>query len=146
MRLLRLCTTLVALLSVFCAQAQTPKAVTADRIVAVVNDEAITANELRNRLTTVERQLRGQGTQLPPRNVLESQLLERMIMDRVQIQFAKETSTRIEDGQLDAALRRIADNNRLSQAEFKTALEKDGINWSKFRDDIREEMLISRLR
>ena len=146
MRLVRLCTLLVALLP--CAQvvAQTAKAVTADRIVAVVNDEAITANELHTRLNSVERQLRGQGTQLPPRNVLEAQLLERMIMDRVQLQFAKETSTRVDDAQLDAALRRIADNNRMSQPEFKTALEKDGINWVKFREDIREEILISRLR
>ena len=146
MRLIRLCMLLLTPLSALPALAQAPRAMSADRIVAVVNDEAITANELRARLTTVERQLRGQGTQLPPRNVLESQLLERLIMDRIQVQFAKETSTRIEDGQLDAALRRIAENNRLSLTEFRAALEKDGISWTKFRDEIREEMLIARLR
>jgi len=136
----------LALLPAVVAQAQTSKPVIADRIVAVVNDEAITANELRTRLATVERQLRGQGTQLPPRDVLETQLLERMIVDRIQIQFAKDTSTRVDDAQLDAALRRIAENNRLSLADFRAALEKDGINWVKFREEIREEILISRLR
>ena len=146
MRLLRLCSLLLALLPAILAQAQTAKAAIADRIVAVVNDEAITANELRTRLATVERQLRSQGTQLPPKNVLETQLLERMIIDRIQIQFAKETSTRVDDAQLDAALGRIAENNRLSQADFRAALEKDGINWAKFREEVREEILISRLR
>ncbi len=146
MRFRRLCFLLLALLPAVLAQAQTTKALTADRIVAVVNDEAITANELRTRLAMVERQLRSQGTQLPPRSVLETQMLERMIIDRIQIQFAKETSTRVDDVQLEAALHRIAEGNRLSQADFRAALEKDGINWARFREDVREEILISRLR
>ena len=123
-----------------------PKPIEADRIVAVVNDEAITLYELRSRLAAVERQLRTQGTSLPPRDVLEKQMLERMIVDRVQIQFAKETGTLIDDAQLDAALRRIADSNRLSFADFRAALEKDGVAWSKFREEIRDEMTIARLR
>lgn len=131
------------------AQAQTarpPQTIEADHIVAVVNDDAITLNELRERLAVAERQLRTQGTPLPPRNVLEKQLLERMIIDRIQLQFAKETSTRIDDIQLDTALRRIAEANKLSLSDFKAALEKDGINWAKFREEIRDEMTISRLR
>ena len=117
-----------------------------DRIVAVVNDEAITDFELRARLATVERQLRGQNVQLPPREVLERQLLERMIIDRVQLQFAKETGLRISDIELDAAMRRIAEGNRLSLQDFRAALEKDGIAWTKFREEIREEIVLSRLR
>lgn len=128
------------------ARAQTIKPVEADRIAAVVNNEAITANELRTRIASVERQLRSQGTSLPPRDVLEKQMLERMIIDRIQLQFAKETSTRVDDGQLDAALRRIAESNRMSLPEFKLALEKDGIEWARFREEIREEMTISRIR
>ncbi len=123
-----------------------PRLIEADRIIAVVNDEAITLHELRARLSVVERQLRTQGTPLPPREVLEKQLLERMIVDRAQIQFAKETGTQVDDAQLDAALRRIADSNRLSLADFRAALEKDGIAWTKFREEIRDEMTISRLR
>ena len=130
------------------AQAQTRRAqpIEVDRIVAVVNDEAITAFELRARLATVERQLRGQNVQLPPREILERQLLERMITDRVQLQFAKETGLRISDIELDAALRRIADGNRVSLQDFRAALEKDGIPWTKFREEIRDEIVLSRLR
>jgi len=138
-----------ALLFAAAAQAQTarpPQPIEADHIVAVVNDDAITQNELSARLSVAERQLRAQGTPLPPRNVLEKQLLERMIVDRIQLQYAKETSTRVDDVQLDAALRRIADANKLSLSGFRAALEKDGIAWVKFREEIRDEMTISRLR
>ncbi|MDP2811315.1 MAG: peptidylprolyl isomerase [Rhodocyclaceae bacterium] len=117
-----------------------------DRIVAVVNSEALTLFELRVRLATVERQLRSRNVQLPPRDVLEPQLLERMIVDRLQLQFAKETGMQISDGELDAALRRVAEGNRLSLQDFQAALARDGIAWVKFREEIREEMLVSRLR
>jgi len=117
-----------------------------DRVIAVVNDEAITQYELRDRMTTVERQLRQRGTPLPPRDVLEKQLLERLIVDRVQIQFAKEVGLRIPDNELDEALRRIAENNRMSLADFRNALQQDGIDWRRFREEIRAEMTIARLR
>ena len=131
------------------AQAQTAKPdepILADRIVAVVNDEAITLNELNARLTSVERQLRTQGTPLPPHQVLEKQVLERMIMDDIQLQYAKETSTHVDDDQLDAALQRIATANHLALPEFRAALQKDGVTWAKFREEIRDEMIISKLR
>lgn len=128
------------------AQTRRPQPVEVDRIVAVVNDEAITAFELRGRLAKVERQLRGQNVQLPPREILERQMLERMITDRVQLQFAGETGLRISDIELDASMRRIAEGNRLSLQDFRAALEKDGIAWNKFREEVREEILLSRLR
>jgi peptidyl-prolyl cis-trans isomerase SurA len=144
---LALASLLVSLLFVS-AHGQTRRAlpVEIDRIVAVVNEEAITAFELRARLATVERQLRGQNVQLPPRDVLEKQLLERMITDRVQLQFARETGLRISDIELDASIRRIAEGNRLSLQDFRATLEKDGIAWTKFREEIREEIILSRLR
>ena len=145
-RLLLLCLLSVLLLAPARAQTRRPNPVEVDRIVAVVNDEAITAFELRARLLKVENQLRAQNVQLPPRDILERQVLERMIVDRVQIQFAKETGLRISDIELDAAMRRIAEGNRLSLQEFRVALEKDGISWSKFREEIREEIVLSRLR
>lgn len=142
---------LLCLLSNLCvattfAQARRALPIEVDRIIAVVNDEAITAFELRARLATVERQLRGQNVQLPSRDVIEKQLLERMITDRVQLQFAKETGLRISDIELDGAIRRIAEGNRLSLQEFRAALERDGIPWTKFREEIREEIVLSRLR
>jgi peptidyl-prolyl cis-trans isomerase SurA len=138
---------LLALLPV-CAAAQTPKSrtVDADRIVAVVNSEAITLHELRGRLALVERQLRSQNVQLPPRDVFEKQLLERMIIDLAQLQFATENGIKVADGEVDGALRRIAESNRMSVADFRVALERDGIDWRKFREDIRQEITISRLR
>jgi peptidyl-prolyl cis-trans isomerase SurA len=125
-------------------QAQQPAF--ADRIVAVVNDEVITLGELQVRLAQVERQLRQQRTPLPPRDVLERQMLERMIADKVQIQFAREAGVKVDDVQLDRALTRIAENNRMGLAEFRAAIEKDGIAWPKFREEIRNEMLIARIR
>ena len=145
-RILLLC--LLSSLAISLAHAQTPRAqpLEVDRIIAVVNDEAITAYELRARLATVERQLRDQKVQLPPREVLEKQLLERMITDRVQLQYAKETGLRVSDLDLDAAMRRIAEGNKVSLQDFRAALEKDGIAWAKFREEIREEIVLSRLR
>ncbi len=126
--------------------AQARKPIEIDRVVAVVNDEAITLHELRSRLATIERQLRGQGTQLPPRDIMERQVLERMIVDRIQLQFAKETGMHISDGELDGALRRIAEGNRMALPDFRAALERDGIAWAKFREEIRGEMIVARLR
>jgi peptidyl-prolyl cis-trans isomerase SurA len=128
------------------AQSARARPVDADRIVAVVNSEAITLFELRSRLTMVERQLRGQNVELPPRETMEKQLLERMIVDRTQMQFAKESGMQISDAELDAALRRVADGNRMDVATFRQALERDGIAWLKFREEIRQEMTIARLR
>ena len=129
-------------------QAQTRRSVPleVDRVVAVVNDEAITAFELRARVAQTERQLRAQRAQIPSREVLERQMLERMITDRVQLQFARETGLRVSDIELDAAIRRIAENNKLGLAEFRAALERDGLVWPKFREEIREEIVLSRLR
>ncbi len=146
LRLLLLC--LLGLSAIAPAQAQTRRSqpIEVDRIVAVVNDDAITAFELRARMATVERQLRSQNVQLPPGDILERQLLERMITDRVQLQFARDTGLRISDIELDAALRRIAEGNKLSLQDFRAALERDGVLWTKFREEIRDEIVLSRLR
>ncbi len=146
LRLLLLC--LLSSLALVPAHAQKKRAqpIEVDHIVAVVNSEAITNFELRARIATVERQLQDRKVQPPPRDVLEKQLLERMISDRVQLQFAKETGLRISDIELDASMRRIAEGNRLSLTDFRAALEKDGISWIKFREEIREEIVLARLR
>ena len=133
------------------ASAQTPRPLPseplpADRIVAVVNDEVITYVELRARLDTALNQLKRQGTTLPPRDVLEQQMLERLIMDRVQLQHARETGMRVDDAQLEQALQRVAAGNKMSLSQFREALQKDGIPFAKFREDIREEMTIARVR
>ena len=144
-RILLLC---LAILSggVF-AQGRAPASpVEADRIVAVVNDEVITLYDLRTRLETALSQLKQQGTPLPPRDVLERQMLERLVVDRVQLQLARDTGLRIDDSQLDQALGRIAASNKMSPGQFRQALERDGIPYAKFREQVREEMTVARLR
>ena len=120
--------------------------VTLDRIVAVVNDEVITRNELTERMKRAESQLARQGTPMPPRAELEKQILERMISDRAVVQFAKENGMRIDDVELDRAIERIAQDNQMIVAQLRMALEKDGIPFPRFREDIRGEILMARLR
>jgi len=117
-----------------------------DRIVAVVGREVVTASELAERRDVAERQLRQQGTPLPDRAVLEKQLLERLILDKAQLQLAKENGIRVEEAQLDRALERIAENNKLTLSAFRQALEKDGVQFDKFRDEVRQQIQLQRLR
>lgn len=128
------------------AAVKTNAVVPLDRIVAVVNDEVITRHELDDQLQTVVKQLNKQGTPLPPEDVLERQLLDRMINDRVQLQFAKETGMRVDDTQLEKTIGRIAEENRLTPQQFRDTLEKDGMDFNKFRDEIRSEILMVRLK
>lgn len=120
--------------------------VEADYIVAVVGDGVITRNELRARLAVALKQLEKQGTPLPPQDVLERQMLERLIMDQAQFAYAKENGLRIDDPQLDQAIGRIAANNKLNVAQFRATLEKDGVDYAEFREEIRGEMIMARLR
>jgi len=127
-------------------QSGSNRVVLLDRIVAVVNEDVITRRDLDDRIKVVVGQLRQQGTTPPPADVLQKQVLERMIYAHVQLQFAKETGLRVDDGQLDKALARIAEDNKISLATMRETLEKDGVSFAKFREDIRDEITMSRLR
>ncbi|HEU0282717.1 MAG TPA: peptidylprolyl isomerase [Gallionella sp.] len=118
-----------------------------DWVVAVVNDDVITRKELDERLRVAVRQLQKQGTPLPAPEVLERQILERIINDLLQVQFAKENGVRVDDTQLDLAITRIAQQNNFpSMTEFRTKLEADGVDFKKFREEIRSEIISTRLR
>ena len=117
-----------------------------DRIITVVNDEVITRRDLDEQVRTVLTQMRQQGTPPPPVAVLEKQLLERMIYNRVQLQFAKDTGLRIDDSTLDSAISRIAESNKISPSVLRETLEKDGVKFATFREDIRNEITLARLR
>lgn len=135
------------ILGVPAVSAQSPRQIIAiDRIVAVINNEVITRNALEERTSFALRQLRQQGTPPPPRAVLEKQLLERMITDRVQLHVAKETGLSVDDVELERALGRIAEENKLSLPQLRTAIESDGIPFDRFREDIRNEIILARLR
>jgi peptidyl-prolyl cis-trans isomerase SurA len=119
---------------------------TLDRIVAVVNDEVVTANELELRLRIAEQQLRRQNIALPPREVLRRQVLERIIIDRAQVQTARETGVRVDDATVNAAIGRIAEQNRLDLPTFRARLEADGVSFARFREDVRDDIAMNRLR
>lgn len=127
--------------------AQQPRpAIVVDRIVAVVNNDVITRNDLDERYRFITLQLKQQGTPQPPRDVLEKQVLDRLVTSHVQLQLARETGLRVDDSELDRALNRIAQENKLALPQLRAALEKDGIPFPKFRDDIRNEIILARLR
>jgi len=117
-----------------------------DSIVAIVDQAVITENELADRIKSVTAQLVKQGTELPPPEILEKQILERMITDRLQLQFASQTGLRVDDNQLDKTIERIAEQNKMDIPAFKKALLEDGIQYRKFREDIRNEIILARLR
>ncbi|MBE0440320.1 MAG: peptidylprolyl isomerase [Gammaproteobacteria bacterium] len=117
-----------------------------DRIIAVVDDEVILESELADMENTVRQQLRQRNAAIPPSDIMSKQVLERLIMQRLQLQRAASSGVRVGDDALNAALRQIADNNNLSLREFRDVIEKDGFAFSDFRESIREEMIISRLR
>ena len=117
-----------------------------DAIVAVVNTDVITFKELDDRIRLVEQRLKRQNTQMPPRDILQRQLLERMIVTRAQMQMAKESGIRVDDIMLDRAVSRIAEQNQLSLQAFRDQLERDGLSFARFREEIREEITLQRLR
>lgn len=117
-----------------------------DRIVAIVNKEVITLSELNDAVDMAQRELRRQGTPLPERSVLEHQMLERLILEKAQLQLAHSSGLRVDELQLDRAVQRIAENNKMTLADFRKALEGDGVSFDSWREQVRNQMLLTRLR
>ncbi len=117
-----------------------------DRIVAIVNSEVVTSSELAERISIVERQMKRQNTPIPDPRQLEHQVLERLILEKAQLQMAKETGLRADEVQLDRALAKIAENNKMTLATFRQTLERDGLQFDRFREEIRNEIMVTRLR
>ncbi len=140
---------LLVLNPVFAAEKNDPQSqvATIDKVVAVVNGDVITKHELAERVRTVISELQKQGTPLPEQSILQKQILERMITDMLQAQYAKESGVRVDDTQLDLALTRIAkQNNFATLAEFLAKLTAEGVDVKKFREEIRSEIVASKLR
>lgn len=118
-----------------------------DRVIVVVNDDVITRKELDEKMLETVSMLKKQGTSLPPAEVLEKQLQERMINDLVQLQFARDSGVRVDDAQLDLAIKRIAEQNKFAGlSEFRARLESEGMDYAKYREEVRNEMIFTRLR
>ncbi|SMC29568.1 periplasmic chaperone for outer membrane proteins SurA [Andreprevotia lacus DSM 23236] len=119
---------------------------TVDRIVAVVNRGAITAHELDNRVESVKHNLESQKVAMPPEDALRQQVLDRMITEKVQEQYAASIGIGIDNNQLDRAVAGIAEQNKMSVADFRKALQQQGVVWNTFRDEVRTEILLTRLK
>jgi len=117
-----------------------------DSILVVVNNEVITRQEVAERLDSVVKRMAAQNVQLPPRDQLARQLVERMIVERAQAQMAKENGIVVDDAMLDRAMQRIAEQNKLTMPQFRSRLEAEGMNYANFREEIRREILAQRLR
>ncbi|MEO8132949.1 MAG: peptidylprolyl isomerase [Betaproteobacteria bacterium] len=137
---------LIAALLSAVAQAQAPKVATLDRIVAVVNDEVITQYELEDQKRLVTSQLKRAGTELPASDVLEKQLVERLINDRAQLQWAKDSGIRVDDAQVERTIGRIAEDNKMTMTQFRELLKQDNVPYAKFREDLRGEITLARVR
>ncbi|WP_410497533.1 peptidylprolyl isomerase [Chitinibacter sp. S2-10] len=120
--------------------------VTVDRVVAVVNRNAITQLELDRKINSVKVNLSRQKVKLPPDEILQQQVLDRMVMDQVQLQYAEKSGLRVDDRQLEMGINRLAEQNKMSLPEFRQKLESSGISWRQFREEIRQEMLLARLK
>jgi peptidyl-prolyl cis-trans isomerase SurA len=117
-----------------------------DRIVAVVNDEVITSVELEHRLASAEAQLKRQSIALPATDVLRKQVLDRLILDRAQLQLARENGVRVDDVSVNAAIARMADVNHMTVQELRAQVEHDGLDFNGFREDMRNEITMVLLR
>ncbi|MDX1804961.1 MAG: peptidylprolyl isomerase [Alcanivorax sp.] len=116
-----------------------------DRIVAVVNDGAIMASELDDRVADIAQQIEQSGQQLPPPAIMREQVLNRMILERIQLQLADRAGIKVDDTSLNQALTGIARQNQMTLEEFSKRIRAEGQDWSQFREHIRQQMAISRL-
>ncbi len=117
-----------------------------DKVIVQVEEDVILDSELKRRMNTIKHQIKAGNNELPPDDVLKKQVLERLIMEQVQLQMASRAGVRVSDAELNAALDRIAEGNKISVSELKKNLEKDGMSFAIFREDIRNEIIISRVR
>ena len=117
-----------------------------DRVIAVVNDEALTQWDLREQRRLVLEQLKASNVAAPASDVLDKQVMERLITERALTQFAKETGIRVDDTTVERTILRIAEENKLSPDEFRKVLEKENIPYANYREDIRRQVVMQRLR
>lgn len=117
-----------------------------DRIIALVEEDVILKSELDDAISQLESQVRARGESLPPRSVLEEQMLERLVMKRLEVLRAEATGIRVSDADVDQALNQVARNNNMTLSQLRMALESDDMDYDEFREDMRQEMLSSRLR
>ena len=117
-----------------------------DRVLVIVNDEAITQWDMNEQRRILLSQMQASKITPPPNDVLDKQVLERLIVERAVLQYAKETGIRIDDTTVERTILRVAEENKLSPDEFRKVLEREGIPYANYREDIRRQITIQRVR
>lgn len=138
--------TLFILLLPLCQVIAKPAVIPLDKIIAVVNEDIITQVELNERIKLISQQIKQQGGRLPSLDTLQKQVLERLIIEKLQLDMANKTGIRVNDEMVNRVIANIANENRLSMTKFREVLKKDGFKFAEFRENIRREVTISRLR
>lgn len=136
----------VALFATAAAAQPAAKIVPLDRVLVVVNDEAITQWDLNDARRVFLEQLKASGITPPPADVLDKQVLERLIIQKALLQYAKENGIRVDDTTVERTILRIAQQNKLTPEEFRSVLAREGIAYDTYRDDIRHQVIIQRVR
>ncbi|MGH8042312.1 MAG: peptidylprolyl isomerase [Rudaea sp.] len=140
------CLLIAAFGSISCARAQALQpAQPLDRIVAIAEDDVILQSELDHAVANVLAQYRSNPQQLPPRDVLERQVLESLVMLRLQVQRAKDTGIRVNDSDVDQAVQRVAENNKMSVDQLRASLAHDNMSYEDFRNHLRDQIIVQRL-
>ena len=116
-----------------------------DQVVAIVQDDVILQSELEARVDTITSRLEAQGTGLPPRQVLQERVLEQLITESIQMQLADRAGMRISDNELNETMANIAERNGMTLAQFEAQLASEGVTYNQAREQIRKEMLTSRV-
>ncbi|MFT5482500.1 MAG: peptidyl-prolyl cis-trans isomerase SurA [Halieaceae bacterium] len=116
-----------------------------DQVVAIVEDDIVLASQLRERLARVVAGIEARGVEGPPQEELVRETLDQLILENIQLQRGVRAGVRISDAQLNASMGRLAAQNQLSLAQFRTALEADGQSYQTTREDIRREMILQRI-
>lgn len=116
-----------------------------DSIVAIVNEDVITQLELKSEFREVVKNLKKKQAKLPPANILGKQVLDRMILERIQLDMAKRTGIKVDDTTLSRAINRIAAQNNMSLSEFRENLAQQGIDFRRFRDEVKTQIILKRL-
>ncbi|HEX7933029.1 MAG TPA: peptidylprolyl isomerase [Paraburkholderia sp.] len=119
---------------------------TVDTIAAVVNNGVITRRELDERVSLISHRLNQQNAPIPPASQLRQQVLNQMVLERIQLQKAKEDGIKIDDAAVQKTLERLAQTNNLSLDVYRSRIEAEGVPWSTFTSDARTELTLSRLR
>ena len=119
---------------------------TADYIVAIVNQELVTNGELQARLSQVRDNARRANAQLPPADLLRQQVLDALIDERVQITYARDSGQRLDDAEIERAVTNVAAQNQLTPAQLRERLKREGIDYLRFRNNVRDQLLLERTR